>query len=192
MVLKLEGKYSVFERRFSLNLADGDIGNRAGRPLILRRCAGARPSPKGRAVLSALSTPATQSSTSALFPNTGIERGHTLFPCPVEALRKPCVAHERDMYPAGYILCLNFIFSAGSLNRAVSLVRHRANHASTPYCQGEAISHAGILENVANVGMLPVPMLPMSNWGWPLGRDKCGRGGSPGRSPSRRSRRPPY
>ena len=51
----------------------------------------------------------------------------------------------------GAFVRMNFIFSAGSLNRAVSLVRHRANHASTPYCQGEAISHAGFLGNVANL-----------------------------------------
>ena len=51
----------------------------------------------------------------------------------------------------GAFVRMNFIFSAGSLNRAVSLVRHRANHASTPYCQGAAISHAVFLRNVANL-----------------------------------------
>ena len=35
------------------------------------------------------------------------------------------------------------------LNLAVSLMRHRANRASTLYCQSEAKSHAGFLENVA-------------------------------------------
>ena len=35
-------------------------------------------------------------------------------------------------------------------------MRHRANRASTPYCQSEAKSHAGILGNVANAGMLPM------------------------------------
>ena len=55
------------------------------------------------------------------------------------------------------------------LNLAVSLARHRANRASTPYCQVVAISHA---KNVTNVEVLPVPMLPMSNWDGAFGRDK--------------------
>ncbi len=42
------------------------------------------------------------------------------------------------------------------LNLAVSLMGHRANRASTLYCQSEAKSHAGILGNVANAGMLPM------------------------------------
>ena len=44
----------------------------------------------------------------------------------------------------------NKFFRNRLLNLAVSLMRHRANRASTLYCQSEAKSHAGILGNVAN------------------------------------------
>ena len=57
----------------------------------------------------------------------------------------------------GAFVRMNLIFFRNRLsNLAVSLMRHRANRASTPYCLSEAKSHAGILGNVANAGMLPM------------------------------------
>ena len=79
----------------------------------------------------------------------------------------------------GAFVRMNFIFFRNRLlNLAVSLMRHRANRASTPYCQVEAISHA---KNVANVKMLPMP-----NWGAVASTTGAARGDA--RLPAQRSR----
>ena len=77
---------------------------------------------------------------------------------PTDASNATILELSADMIPnPGAFVRMNFIFFRNRLlNLAVSLMRHRANRASTLYCQGVAKSHAGILGNVTNAGMLPV------------------------------------
>ena len=77
---------------------------------------------------------------------------------PTDAQNATILELSADMIPnPGAFVRMNFIFFRNRLlNLAVSLMRHRANRASTLYYQSEAKSHAGIWGNVANVGMLPV------------------------------------
>ena len=77
---------------------------------------------------------------------------------PTDAQNATILELSADMIPnPGAFVRMNFIFFRNRLlNLAVSLMRHRANRASTLYCQSEAKSHAGILGNVANAGMLPM------------------------------------
>lgn len=78
---------------------------------------------------------------------------------PTDAQNATILELSADMIPnSGAFVRMNFIFSAGSLNRAVSLVRHRANRASTSYCRREAISHAGFLGNVASSNVANVQL----------------------------------
>ena len=71
---------------------------------------------------------------------------------PTDAQNATILELSADMIPnPGAFVRMNFIFFRNRLlNLAVSLMRHRANRASTLYCRGEAKSHAGILGNVTN------------------------------------------
>ena len=71
---------------------------------------------------------------------------------PTDAQNATILELAADMIPnPGAFVRMNFIFFRNRLlNLAVSLMRHRANRASTLYYQSEAKSHAGIWGNVAN------------------------------------------
>ena len=71
---------------------------------------------------------------------------------PTDAQNATILELSADMIPnPGAFVRMNFIFFRNRLlNLAVSLMRHRANRASTLYCLSEAKSHAGICGNVAN------------------------------------------
>ena len=70
---------------------------------------------------------------------------------PTDAQNATILELAADMIPnPGAFVRMNFIFFRNRLlNLAVSLMRHRANRASTLYYQSEAKSHAGILRNAA-------------------------------------------
>ena len=70
---------------------------------------------------------------------------------PTDAQNATILELSADMIPnPGAFVRMNFIFFRNRLlNLAVSLMRHRAKRASTPYCRAEAKSHAGFLGNAA-------------------------------------------